>query len=601
MTDQFNPFKSTTLIELLEYRAFQQPNQIGYTFLVDGESETVTLTYQQLNQKAKAIAAKLQALCQPKDRVLLLYQPGLDYISAFFGCLYAGVIAVPAYPPRPDRSLPRLQAIIKDTNATVALTTEATLSSLQRFFPQMSDIAPLNWFATDILKDEIEKNWQPPSINSQTLAFLQYTSGSTATPKGVMISHQNLLHNLSAIYDHFGHSSESQGVIWLPPYHDMGLIGGVLEPLFGGFPVILMSPLMFVQNPLRWLQTISRYRATTSGGPNFAYDLCVKKVLGKGGTLMGGKTPPLPLDNLDLSSWEVAFNGAEPIYHQVLERFSQTFATYGFRREAFYPCYGMAEATLIITGGLKNAPPIFKTVDAISLENHQIVEVNQPTDNLITNTKTLVGCGQCLLDQKVLIVNPETFNICQPGEVGEIWVFGPSIGQGYWNKPQETETLFNAYLTTGEGPFLRTGDLGFLDAEELFITGRIKDIIIINGRNHYPQDIEWTVEQSHPLIRPSGVAGFSIDGSGEERLVVAVEMERQYWQQIRTWDNGNGSAKTSPKQAILQSIRRAVSQNHDLQVFKTVLLKPGTLPKTSSGKIQRHACRSSFIAGKWGE
>jgi acyl-CoA synthetase (AMP-forming)/AMP-acid ligase II len=282
MAEQFNPFKSTTLIELLEYRAFQQPNQIGYTFLVDGESETVTLTYQQLNQKAKAIAAKLQALCQPKDRVLLLYQPGLDYISAFFGCLYAGVIAVPAYPPRPDRSLPRLQAIIQDTNATVALTTESTLSSLQRFFPQMSDIAPLNWFATDILKDEIEKNWQPPSINSQTLAFLQYTSGSTATPKGVMISHQNLLHNLSAIYDHFGHSSESQGVIWLPPYHDMGLIGGVLEPLFGGFPVILMSPLMFVQNPLRWLQTISRYRATTSGGPNFAYDLCVKKVLGKG-------------------------------------------------------------------------------------------------------------------------------------------------------------------------------------------------------------------------------------------------------------------------------------------------------------------------------
>ncbi|WP_254174884.1 fatty acyl-AMP ligase [Planktothrix pseudagardhii] len=596
MTGSFDFLKATTLIELLQHRAFQQPNQIAYTFLVDGESETVTLTYQQLNQKAQTIASKLQTICQPQDRILLLYQPGLDYISAFFGCLYAGVIAVPAYPPRPDRSLPRLQAIIQDTNATIALTTESTLSSLQRFFPQMSDIAPLNWLTTDILETEIENNWQPPAINPQTLAFLQYTSGSTATPKGVMISHQNLLHNLAAIYDHFGHSPDSKGVIWLPPYHDMGLIGGVLEPLFGGFPVILMSPLMFVQNPLRWLQTISRYQGTTSGGPNFAYDLCVRKVFGKGGV-----NPSLQLDHLDLSSWEVAFNGAEPINHNVMERFTQTFAPYGFRREAFYPCYGMAEATLMITGGLKTAAPIFKTVDGIALKNNKIIGIDEPTANLTENAKTFVGCGQCLSDQKVLIVNPETFNRCQAGEVGEIWVSGPSVGQGYWNQSEETGTLFKAYLTTGEGPFLRTGDLGFLDAEELFITGRIKDIIIINGRNHYPQDIEWTVEQSHPLIRPSGVAGFSIDVDGEERLVVAVEMERQYWQQLRTQENGNGSAKTSIKQQVIQSIRRAISQNHDLQVHTTVLLKPGSLPKTSSGKIQRHACRSSFLAGNLGE
>jgi len=596
MTQQFNSWQWTTLIELIEYRASEQPDKIAYTFLVDGETETVTLTYQQLNQQARTIAAKLQAICQPQDRVLLLYQPGLDYISAFFGCLYAGVIAVPAYPPRPDRSLPRLQAIIGDTNATVALTTEATLSGLQRFFPTMSDIAPLNWLATDILDYEMGNTWQPPVINRQTLAFLQYTSGSTSTPKGVMISHQNLLHNLTAIYDCFGHSSESTGVIWLPPYHDMGLIGGVLEPLFGGFSVVLMSPLMFVQNPLRWLQTISKYRGTTSGGPNFAYDLCVRKVLGKAGI-----NSPKLLENLDLSSWEVAFNGAEPIYHEVIKKFIQTFAPYGFRREAFYPCYGMAEATLIITGGLKTSVPIFKTVDGNTLENHRILEVELGADPLIANSKILVGCGQCLSDQTVLIVNPETLNICEPGKVGEIWVSGPSVGRGYWNKPQETEMLFNAYLTTGEGPFLRTGDLGFLDNQELFITGRIKDIIIINGRNHYPQDIEWTVEQSHPLIRPSGVAGFSIDMDGEERLVVAVEVERQYWQQIRTWDNHNGSAKTSPQQVVLQSIRRAVSQNHDLQVYKMVLLKPGTLPKTSSGKIQRHACRASFLAGKLGE
>lgn len=571
-----------SLVELLQDRAANQGNKIAYTFLLDGEADTVNLSYQQLEHQAKMIAVHLQSLCKPGEPVLLLYPPGLDYIAAFFGCLYAGVIAVPAYPPRPDRSLPRLKSIIEDTNASIALTNQESLSNLERFFPQLSTVLPLKWLATDTLDHNLANQWQIPNINNNTLAFLQYTSGSTATPKGVMISHQNLLHNLASIHQCFGHSSASKGVIWLPPYHDMGLIGGILQPLYGEFPVILMSPLMFVQNPFRWLQTISNYRGTTSGGPSFAYDLCVRKV----------KTQQL--ETLDLSCWEVAFNGAEPISAQVLEQFSKTFAVCGFRREAFYPCYGMAEATLIIAGVEKTTAPVLKTINAAELEKNQVVSA--PTSEGLT--RTVVGCGQSLPDQKILIVNPETLNLCSEAEVGEIWVTGPSIANGYWNKLEETQETFQATLATGEGPFLRTGDLGFLAQGELFITGRIKDVIIINGRNHYPQDIEWTVEQSHSLIRPNCTAGFPVEVDGEERLVIVAEVERQYWQQLRTFNHDNGSSqKKHPKQELTQAIRRAVSQHHELQVYKTVLLKPGTIPKTSSGKIQRHACRAGFLAG----
>lgn len=571
-----------TLVELLQDRAANSSNLPAYTFLLDGETETVSLSYQQLEYQAKTIAVHLQSLCQPGEPVLLLYPPGLDYIAAFFGCLYAGVIAVPAYPPRPDRSLPRLKSIIEDTNAEIALTTKETLSSLEQFFPQLSNVIPLKWLATDTLDQAIANQWHIPNINNKTLAFLQYTSGSTATPKGVIISHHNLLHNLAAIHRCFGHSQDSKGVIWLPPYHDMGLIGGILQPLYGDFPVVLMSPLMFVQNPLRWLQSISNYGGTTSGGPNFAYDLCVRKVKEQ------------QLETLDLRSWNVAFNGAEPIAADVLEKFAKTFAICGFRQEAFYPCYGMAEATLIISGVEKIAPPTLKIVNATQLEKNQVVSA----ENSEGLTRTLVGCGQSLPDQKILIVNPETFQVCSETEVGEIWVTGPSIAKGYWNKPQETQETFNATLATGEGPFLRTGDLGFLDEGELFITGRIKDVIIINGRNHYPQDIEWTVEQSHALIRPNCTAGFPIEVDGEERLVIVAEVQRQYWQQLRTFNQDNGSAqKKHPKQELTQAIRRAISLNHELQVYQTVLLKPGTIPKTSSGKIQRHACRASFLAG----
>ncbi len=580
-----NTIKAATLVDILRNRAMEQPNQTVYNFLVDGETEEVSLTYGQLERKAKAIAAYLQSVSSPQDRVLLLYPSGLDYITAFFGCLYAGVIAIPAYPPRPNRSLNRIQNILHNAQTDLALTNSETLQSLERQLERTPELQSLRWITTDILEhSNLEKDWREPSISQDSIAFLQYTSGSTAEPKGVKIAYQNLLHNLEAIHRCFRHSSQSKGVIWLPPYHDMGLIGGILQPLYGSFPVTLMSPLMFLQNPLRWLKTISGYRATTSGGPNFAYDLCIRKF------------KPEQLTGLDLSSWQVAFNGAEPINHETLKKFAQTYAPYGFDYSAFYPCYGMAEATLIISGGSKNAAVVTKTVQGKALEQNKIAlaDVSEP------HSRTLVSCGRSLIDQKIAIANPETLVSCKPGEVGEIWVSGSSIAQGYWKQPEITAATFNAYLKdTREGPFLRTGDLGFLDQGELFFTGRLKDMIVIKGRNHYPQDIEKTVEETNSWIRPSCVASFSVNIQGEEKMIVLAEVERRYWSSKRSAAKSNGNStpeKIIQVKDLTQLIRREISRNHDLQVHTTLLLKPGSLPKTSSGKIQRHACRTEFLA-----
>ena len=578
-----NTIKAVTLVDILHERADSQPQKTAYTFLVDGETEEISLTYGQLEQRAKAIAIYLQSVSSPQDRVLLLYPPGLDYIEAFFGCLYAGVIAIPAYPPRPNRSLNRIQNILKDAQANLALTTHSILNSLESQLERTPELKSLHWITTDNIHGNLAQDWHRPNLSNDTVAFLQYTSGSTAEPKGVKIAYQNLLHNLESIHRCFRHSTQSKGVIWLPPYHDMGLIGGILQPLYGDFPVTLMSPLMFLQNPLRWLRAISNYQATTSGGPNFAYDLCVRKFRTEQAT------------GLDLSNWEVAFDGAEPINYETLEKFATTFAAYGFRYSAFYPCYGMAEATLIISGGSKNAAVVTKTVQGKALSHNKIAIAN-PLDQ---NSRTLVSCGGSLIDQKIAIANPETLVACQSSEIGEIWVSGCSIAGGYWNQPQETEHTFNAYLSnTKEGPFLRTGDLGFLENGELFVTGRLKDMIIIKGRNHYPQDIERTVEESNSFIRPSCVASFSVDIQGEEKLIVLAEVERRYWSNNRSTlkSNGNSTSENMNVQELIHSIRREVSKHHDLQVHSTLLLKPGSLPKTSSGKIQRHVCRAEFLA-----
>lgn len=560
-----------TLVELLRWRADYQANSRLFTYLQDGEREEIHLTFGELDQQARAIAALLQSQGATGQRALLLFPPGLDYIAAFFGCLYAGVIAVPVYPPkltRLDRSLPRLQTIVNNAQPMIALTTTPILSMAENFLTQAPDFQALRWIATDAVGVEIAIDWHPPAIESDTLAFLQYTSGSTAVPKGVMVSHHNLLQNEALIQRAFEITPDDVGVSWLPLYHDMGLIGTVLQPIYTGFHCVLMSPLDFLQKPVRWLQAITRYQATLSGGPNFAYDLCARKI------------NPEQRAALDLRSWRVALNGAEPIRPDTIEQFSTTFASVGFRPQTFFPCYGLAEATLFVSGGPVSTPPVQRHLQAASLETKLAIPASQDDEN----TRLLVGCGKIWPEQHVVIVHPETKTACSSDQIGEVWIAGSSVAHGYWQKPDASAHTFGAYLAdTGEGPFLRTGDLGFLQDRELFIVSRLKDLIIIRGRNHAPQDIELTVEKSHPALRQGCGVAFSVEVASEERLVIVQEVKRQY--------------RDVDVTTAVNAIRQAVAEHHELQIHELVLLKPGGVPKTSSGKLQRRACRGDYLDG----
>lgn len=557
----------TTLINLLQSRATRTPTQHAYTYLRDGEADELSWNYGELDRRARAIAAWLQSLGAAGARALLLYPPGLDYIAAFFGCLYAGVVAVPAYPPQRQRGLPRVQAILSDSCARFVLSTTSISSKIQSTSGQAEDheeLAALRWLNTDRIESGMEGSWAQPSLDSDTLAFIQYTSGSTGTPKGVKVSHGNLLHNQRAIQEAFGHRSDEVIVGWLPLYHDMGLIGNVLQPLYIGAPCILMSPVHFLQKPVRWLSAINRYRATTSGGPNFSYDLCARQVTDAQRT------------DLDLRSWTVAFNGAEPVRAATMERFSKQFRECGFRRQAFYPCYGLAEATLLVSGGTKEAGPIVHSKEDIS-GSQAAPFSSDAQDNRI------VGCGRAQGGQSIRIVHPDSAVPCADGQEGEIWVGGPSVAQGYWQRDAESKDTFQATLSpSGEGPFLRTGDLGLVRDGELFVTGRLKDLIIIRGRNHYPQDIERTVEESHPSLKAGGCAAFSVTQEEEEQLVVVQEVSPR--------------ARLLDVPAIADTIRQAVAQSHELSVAAVVLIKAGDLPKTSSGKVQRGLCRTQFLS-----
>lgn len=557
-------FGPPTLVDLLRLRADRQPEDNTYTFLIDGEDQEVPLANRELDRQARAIAARLQDLKLEGERALLLYPSGLDFVAAFFGCLYAGVIAVPAYPPRMNRSLYRIQAIAADAQAKIALTTRSVIDRVQ--LDETADLQAMRWEATDELPEGLDDLWHDPNVRPETLAFLQYTSGSTGTPKGVMVSHSNLLHNSALIAHAFEHTRSDTGVHWLPCYHDMGLIGGILQPLYMGRPAVLMPPVAFLQRPIRWLRAISKYRACTSGGPNFAYDLCVDKI------------KPEQREGLDLSCWKVACNGAEPVRAETIDRFTRYFADYGFRRETFYPSFGLAEATLIVTGGYKNDEPVVVDIDARELEQGRAVEV--PDDH--PNVQRMVSSGQALLDQDVRIVDPQTLQECEDGAVGEIWVRGPSVAQGYWNREDATRETFQAQLATGEGPFLRTGDLGFRLNREIFCAGRLKDLIIIRGLNHYPQDIEATVAESHPALKSGAGAAFTVEKDGGEQLVIVQEIDRR---------------QTDSVAEAITLVRKRVSERHQITADAIVLIKHNSIPKTSSGKIQRHACRRAYLDG----
>ena len=576
------PADLASFVALLQIRAqLQVAGQGGsFSFLGDDaaalaggdigmEGGCTRWDYADLDRKARAIAADLQAELNLGDRALLLYPPGLDFLAAFFGCMYAGVVAVPAYLPRSDRALPRLRGIVADAGPRAVLTTDSQIAAADRWFAAIPELAGASRWATDVVEESRAIAWVEPVVDSETLAFLQYTSGSTAAAKGVMVTHGNLLSNSATIHRSFGSSRASRGVSWLPLHHDMGLIGGVLQALYCGGSTTLFSPVAFLQRPSRWLELISRTGATISGGPNFAYDLCARRITIE------------QKQGLDLSRWAVAFNGAEPIRADTIDRFVAAFADCGFRREAFLPCYGLAEATLIVSGGPPNLPPVVADLDPRALDRGEIAPAAGGAD---ATARPLVGSGRVADDHRVAIVDPDQLVARPEHQVGEIWVAGPSVARGYWNQPATTASTFEAQLAdepNSSPHFLRTGDLGFVRDGQLFVTGRLKDLIIVRGRNIYPQDVEWTAGHAHPSLAADAWAAFAVDIGGEERLVLVGEVDRR----AKAFDEATAA------------IRLAVAAEFDLDLHAITLLKPMTLPRTSSGKVRRREIRSQFLAG----
>lgn len=550
------------LVSILAERAQSRPEDRTVTFLQDGERDERSRTFAQLHERARAIGSALLERKLTGERALLIFPPSIDYVDAFFGCLDAGVIAVPTYPPDPtrlERTIPKLQAIARSARPSVGLTTRELLPAVESILAGLPEFEKVTWLATDALEGDDGK---ARSLDRRGIAFLQYTSGSTATPKGVCVTHENLVHNLEHIARLAKVDSESHGVVWLPPYHDMGLIGGILQPIYGGYQTTLLSPLHFLKRPARWLEAISRVRGTHSAAPNFAFDLCARK------------TPPEVRQGLDLSSWRMVCHGAEPVRAETIDRFVETFSSCGFRRDAIYPCYGLAEGTLLVTGSEETRDPVVRSFDARALEQRRVVASAAPS------ARNLVACGGTITDQKIRIVHPETLEDVKPGEIGEVWLHGASVAQGYWDQPEETARTFQAVAEDGLR-YLRTGDLGFLHEGELYVTGRLKDLIIIRGRNIYPQDVEATVERASEAVRPGGSCAFSID-LGDERLVVVAEVR---------------DGEPEVHEEALDRIRAAVAREHSVSVGMLALVAQGGLPKTSSGKLQRNATREALFSG----
>ncbi|MEU0055748.1 fatty acyl-AMP ligase [Streptomyces sp. NPDC006334] len=555
-----------SLVDLLTTHATHQPDRTAYRHLLTGDpdGEVQEISYARLATRSLAVAAWLQDRGLAGSRAMLLYPPGLDFISGYLGCLAAGVVAVPGVPPlgrsRNHRALTRTKRLIADADAKVILGGREVVDALAAMTGDLPELDGITRLATEDIPDEAAASWRAPDLTADSVAFLQYTSGSTSAPRGVMITHGNLLDNERVIAERMGHTPdviEEYGhelfVSWLPVYHDMGLIGPVLNAVYLGVTATLFSPLHFLQRPDRWLRAVSRYRPHTSGAPNFAYELCLRHA-----------TPEL-VDELDLRSWKVAFNGAEPVRAATLRRFTETFAPAGFRREAFYPCYGLAEATVMVTGGTVAARPVLL----------------EPADG--DTDGSAVGCGRPGPGFTVVVADPDGPRELPEGEVGEIWVRGASVAKGYWRNTLATREHFRATLPGHEGRFLRTGDLGFLRDGELFVTGRRKDLMVIDGRNHYPQDLELSAEMSHPALRPGCTAAFSVDSGVDGELPVLV---------AEVDPDAAGEAEK-----IVDQVRGAIGDAHGLSVHDVVLVNPGTIPKTSSGKIQRRATRTAYLDG----
>jgi acyl-CoA synthetase (AMP-forming)/AMP-acid ligase II len=561
------------------------PTRRAVTHLVRGEEEGTVFTYAELDRVARSLGALFQAKDAQGERAIMLFDAGAEALAAFLGCVYARVIAVPLPAPlsgKVDRYLARVESVLKDASVRFVLTTTGIMQRLQSLASTVPAFGSIEWITMDTLVDMADE-WHEEPIESRDTAFLQYTSGSTSVPKGVMISHGNLL----KVCEYNGELLEfstkgTSTVCWMPYFHDAGLIEGLLIPLYHGLSVHVMSALDFVQNPVRWLQAIDRYRASHSCGPNFAYELCVRK------------TTPKDREALDLSCWKRASVSAEPISSGTIERFLEAFASCGFKRDAMAPAWGLAEATLAVTA---TAGATFHTLSAADLEQNRVVYSKGDGP-----ARTMVGCGQVLKglwNINVRIVDPETCKACPDGTVGEAWVSGEVIAQGYWNRPVETAETFKAQISGENGEyFLRTGDLGFMAGNEFVFTGRHKDLIIVEGRNHYPQDIEKTVEKSHPALRPGCSIAFSIENDGQAQVNVVAELNKEFQPDQEAARENDARVRVSEKD-IIKAVRREVAEEHQIRVQNVILIPPGTIPKTTSGKLQRNACKEKLLKGSF--
>lgn len=557
-----------SLIDRVRHHAIMRPDDRAYVFLADRGGEGGALTFAELDRRAQTIAGWLAPLTRPGDRGLLLFSPGLEFLEAFFGCLYAGVVAVPVVPPRHDRVRGATAGIIGDCQPRVALTTTLLEHRVRAEVEGRLGATGITWVRVDEPAQPDDTGYD--ALRRHDLALLQYTSGSTSAPKGVMVRHANLLANLEMARLAFGVSPRSTFVSWVPLHHDMGLILNALASVYAGSRCVLMAPVTFMQRPLGWLRAIHDYRADVAGAPNFAFDHCARRFR------------PDHAHGLDLSCWRVAFNGAEPVHAETIRRFTEIYAPYGFAPEAMRPAYGMAEATVLISSGRRGDPVVTRGVSRGGLRAHRILPPRPAGDE-----HTIVGCGRAVAGAHVAVVDPDRWARAGAGEVGEIWVRGPHVAAGYWQKPADTAATFQARLADGDGAeWLRTGDLGWIDSTgQVFITGRLKDVMVIRGTNVYPQDVERTVEASHAALRPHGGAAFSVEGEhGEERLIVVQEVERTV-------------GRPPDVDEIAAAVRAAVVREHELTIHAVVLVQPGAVPKTSSGKIQRRLTRERWSTG----
>lgn len=550
-------------------------DQVAYRFS-DGQQIVASFSFGEIDRAARGVAGCLQEHCEAGDRILLLMETEADFVRAFFGCLYAGAIAVPLNLPVGERGVAKIREIAADASARVLLGSEGALRMLGEHGLDVQGME----ISTML---ERSASFRPVNLRPEHVAFLQYTSGSTGAPKGVVVTHRNLLANEEMIRRSCRHDEGSVFVGWLPLFHDMGLVGNILQPAYVGIPSILMPPAAFIRRPRRWLQLISDYQATTSGGPNFAYETCVRRI------------DDAEVEGLDLSSWRIAFNGAEPIRFRTLERFAAKFSRAGFSQRAFYPVYGLAEATLMVTANDFGEAPQVRHVPAKALQQGMVPKGDVGEQQAQGETRAILSCGRPRPGQVVRIVHPERCETLGEREVGEIWVAGDNVAQGYWNQPGLSEATFRARTSDGAGPFLRTGDLGFLEGGLLHVTGRRKDVLVINGRNHYPQDLEHTVRDSDEAFAGRSAAAVTVaDGDGEA-LVVMQEVSRSLL--------SRRAAETQPGRLgeLRDGIRRALATEHGLFAQHVLLVPQGSLPLTTSGKIQRARCRELLESGRFAE